>query len=722
VENLEHSTSGEMTADSTLLITRTSIEELSFVMDNATYVSKAKVKFDADINANLNKMIFALARNSSSINEINFSINGWVQSLDEGLAMDLTLDASKIEFKDVLSMIPAIYSESFAGLKAGGAVALGGFAKGTMAGDFYPAFNLTLEAKDAWFQYPDLPKRLENINIAAEVGNDGKTLDDTQILLHLLSFRLGGNPFVLNAKITHPISDMNITAAARGKLNLGNIAEIYPLDKDVKISGLLDMNVEAKGLMSYIDNGQYEKFGFWGNLTVSDILLKMNSLPDAVTVDKGNLIFNNNLLNLSNLTVKIGKNDISANGKVENYLPYILRDKTLKGNLDISSNFLNISDFMGEEDDKEQGKNNEEGTEEKAEAEKSEGVIIIPKNINFDLTANFKELIYDKMNFTNARGKLKIENGELKIQNMQLNAFDGTMSLSGLYSTADTLKPRVNFDMDIHEVAFGKIFSEMGWLQSFVPVFEKATGNFSTKLNFSSLLKQDMMPDLASILGSGSLNTKSVGLNNVEALSMLAGALKKNDLMPMSINDLTLLFDISDGKLHTKPFNFKVGSTAFTLGGATGLDQSIAYSGKVQLPDNLKVGAFSTVNFKIGGTFTKPTINLDLAETAKQMAGEKLDEIKQQVTEKVDEAKAKALAEAQAQADKLLAEARAAGAKLVAAAQQQSDELVAKASNLLTKKAAEVAGKKLVDEAQKQSDALVVKAQTEADKLLEKAK
>ena len=721
INNLNHSTSGEMTADSTLLVTKTSMEELSFLMDNVAYISKAKVKFDADINANLNKMIFSVARNSSAINEIKFVINGWVQNLDKGFDMDLTLDADKIEFKDILSMIPAMYSESFAGLTAGGAVSLTGFAKGKMIDDFYPEFELKLAAKNAWFKYPDLPKRLENINITAEIGNPGKTLDDTWIALNNLSFTLGGNPFALNAQITHPMSDMNITAAAKGKLNLANIGEIYPLDEDMKISGILDLNAKMNGLMSYIDNEQYEKFGFSGNLSLSNMLLKMNSLPDEVSITKADLIFNNNLLNLSNLTVKTGKNDISASGKVENYLPYILRDKTLKGKLDISSNYLNISDFMSQDENEGKGKSEEKGKVEENKSEGESGVIVIPKNINFDLTANFKELVYDKMNFTNARGKLKIENGELKIQNLQLNAFDGTMALSGLYSTADTLKPKVNFDMDIREVAFGKIFSGMDWLKSFVPIFENATGKFSTKLNFSSLLKNDMSPDLATILGSGTLNTKSVGLNNVEALSMLANALKKNDLMPMSINDLTLLFDISDGKLNTKPFNFKVGNTAFTIGGATGIDQSIAYAGKVQLPDNLKAGAFSNINFKIGGTFTKPKIDLDLAETAKAIVGEKLDEAKQQLTEKVDEAKAKAIAEARVQADRIVAEARATGDKLVAEAQKQSDELVAKAGNPIAKKAAEVAGKKLVDEAQKKSDDLVAKAQNEADKLIEKA-
>ena len=89
-----------------------------------------------------------------------------------------------------------------------------------------------------------------------------------------------------------------------------------------------------------------------------------------------------------------------------------------------------------------------------------------------------------------------------------------------------------------------------------------------------------MMPDLASLTGSGSLSTSSVGISNSPVLGALASALKNSNLNPMKIKDLALMFDIKDGKVNTKPFNVNIGDIKMNLGGATGLDESIAYNGK----------------------------------------------------------------------------------------------------------------------------------------------
>ncbi|MBV5342407.1 hypothetical protein JZU68_01925, partial [bacterium] len=73
------------------------------------------------------------------------------------------------------------------------------------------------------------------------------------------------------------------------------------------------------------------------------------------------------------------------------------------------------------------------------------------------------------------------------------------------------------FDLQIKEVDFKEIFSQVETLQKFAPILGKAAGKFTTTLKFNSLLKSDMMPDLATVLGGGTFNTQQVGLKNVPA-------------------------------------------------------------------------------------------------------------------------------------------------------------------------------------------------------------
>lgn len=729
LKNLNHTTTGDLTADSSLLKTKTTIETLSFLMDNVEYLSKANVEMNADINANLNAMLFTFSENTSRINAIPFSFAGWFKMLDDGYDMDLTLDAKKVDFKAILSMVPAIYANSFDGLKAGGKVNMDGFIRGKMVGDFYPAFNFKLNASDGWFQYPSLPKSLKNIAIKGEISNPGKTLDETVVDISNFSFLLGNNPFSASMCVAYPMSDPELKMKAVGKLDLGMIKEVYPLEEGMNLNGVLDMNLLLDGRMSYYEKNQYDKFKFAGAMTVSNMFLKSSALPQQVTISKAALQFNNRYADLSTLQMKIGRNDISATGKLENFVAYALKDKTLIGTLNLQSNYLNVTDFMSPSTP-----TTAEATDKKAEAAKSEPmkVVEVPKNIDFTMNAVFKQLVYSKMNFTNSKGVLKVKDGNVNFQQVSTQAFGGNILMNGLYSTANIKKPTVDFDLKLNEVVFGDVFKQVEMIQKLAPIFEKANGKFSTSLKFNSLLQNDMMPNLASLVGAGSFSTKSVGISNVPAFNALMSGLKRNDLNATTLKDIALMFDIKDGKVNTKPFNLKIADMKLNLGGSTGLDKTIAYTGKVDLPSKYNLGQFSSVNFKIGGTFSKPKIQLDMASALNSLVSDTKAKVTAEVTKQVDVAKAKALDEArkqkeaalqaaQQQADKLRAEAKSLGDKLIAEAQVQGDQLVAKANNPITKKLAQVSAQKLLDEAKKKAVDLNSKAEIEATKLIQKA-
>ncbi|VBB44777.1 Outer membrane assembly protein [uncultured Paludibacter sp.] len=714
LKTLNHHLSGDFTADSTTLITQTSIDSLDYWSNGMKYASKLKVNVLADIKADFNKKLYTLANNIMNINAIPLSVNGWVQMLDDGYNMDLKLNSEKVDFKSILSLIPAVYAKSFEDIKADGKVDLNGFLKGKMTDSIYPAFDLNLDVKDAWFQYPNLPKPVQKINIASRITNPGGSLDATVVDVPTFSFNMGGNPFSGSLHVITPVSDLDFALKAIGKIDLGMIKNVYPLEKGTEMNGLLDMNVDAAGKMSYVDKNQYENFKFSGVVNVKNILLKMKEMTQDVSVSNANLQFNNRFLNLTNLMMKIGQNDLSADGKVENYLAYALRDKTLKGDFNFNSNLMNLNDFMSSD-------KNEKDTS-------SLQVIKLPKNLDLALTGNIKKLIYDKMNFSNATASMKLADGDLKINTLSTDGFGGKMGLTGTYSTSNPSKPAVDLALNLTDISFSEIFSQVDMLKKFAPIFDQAAGKFSSKLSLNTLLQDNMMPVLASVLGNGSLNTNSVAIKEVTAFSQLANSLKLNNVSDMVLKDISLMFEIKDGKVNTKPFNLKWGDVQMNLGGSTGLDQTIDYAGKVKLPDKLNLGKFQNIGFKIGGTFTKPKIELDLASTVQSIVEEKKTEVlskveaaKTQVTEQVNAKREQALKEAQAKADKILENAKLAGNKLVEQAQMRGDSLVAKATNPVTKALAKKGSDELVKQAQKQADKLYNDAQAEANKLIKEA-
>ena len=51
-------------------------------------------------------------------------------------------------------------------------------------------------------------------------------------------------------------------------------------------------------------------------------------------------------LNLKDLKVKINSSDFALVGYLANYLPYVFKDQTLKGNFTLNSNKIDLNEFM----------------------------------------------------------------------------------------------------------------------------------------------------------------------------------------------------------------------------------------------------------------------------------------------------------------------------------------------------------------------------------------
>lgn len=699
--------SGDFSASETTLKTSSVIDEITFIMDGIPYLSKVKGVADATLNANFDNMKFTFTESKLQLNELKASIDGSfavVGNDGEGLDLDLKLNAPDTQFKDILSLVPAMYTDDFKDVKTSGTASLDASVKGLMQDETYPAFDVKIAVNDAMFQYPSLPKAVNNINVNLAVNSKGGSLDNTVVDISKFNFNLGGNPFGGSLNITTPMTDPNLKAHANGTLNLGMIKDVYPLEKGTEMNGTIVADINIATRMSAIEKEQYENVSASGTLKVNGMTYKAQDMPD-VLIDNAGLEFTPRYVNLSSLNVKIGKNDLSATGRLENFIAYALKDQTLKGQLSIKSNYLNANDFISSETS---------GTE--AETSTSED-IIIPKNVDFALNAALNQIVYGKINITNMAGNMAVKNGILTLNNVGANALGGSCKVSGMYDTSDPAKPKVNFDLALSKVSFAETFKSVESIQKFAPIFEKLAGTYSMNLNFNTSLGESIMQTLAGLTGSGALQTSDVKIEGVEALSALSSALKTDALNSFSTKDLNLPFTINAGKLTTRPFNVNFGNGGvMKLEGSTGLDQSIDYKGTVTLPKSMTNNYVNAIPITIGGTFTSPKIGVDtkalLSGAATSAVGELLGGEKgADVSAKLSEEKAK-------QIERLRSEADATANKLVAEAEKQSQALVDKAgSNPIAKAAAQAAGKKLVDEAKKQGQNLRDKAEEQIKKL-----
>ena len=711
--------SGDMAADNALLKLQAAIDALTFKMGGIPLLNRARIGAHFDVDADFVNGKYTLKENSLSLNAIQANIDGWVaMPADAPMSMDLRLGTSTISFKEILSLIPAIYAKDFADLKAEGTVSLHAYAKGELTETTLPEFEAALKVSDGNFRYPALPAGIDDIQIAAKVTNPGGDIDLTEVNVERFSLNMLNNPFAMTAQVKTPISDPDFTATAKGTLDLGKIKEVYPLE-DITLDGVLKADMSLGGRLSYIEKEQYESFKANGTLKLQDMQVNMEGIPD-VAIEQSTFAFTPRYLNLSETKVLVGENDITADCRFENYLAFVFKDETIKGQLNLKSQHMNLNDFMTSSETEDETVDEETETPEN-ESEEAMGVLVVPKNIDFNMNVDMKEILFGNITLNDINGKLIVKDGTADMSNLSMQTMGGTAVMSGSYSTAkDETAPELKASFALNGLSFAQTFKELDLVRQMAPIFEKLNGNFSGKIAIDTELDNTMSPKLETLTANGSLNTRDLNLSGLKIISLIADATGHKEMNNLSAKDLNVDFTIEDGRVSTKPFDLKMGNTVLSLNGTTGLDKSIDYTGTLKLPEG---GNISAIGLKIGGTFVAPKISIDTKSIAQQATKAVTEAATKKVVEAVNEKLGIDLTNAEKQKEDLVKVAKQAAQKLIEEAEEQKANLVNKAgNNALKKLAAEKAGDVLVAEAKEQGDKLIAEAEKKGDEIIAKAR
>ena len=701
---LSLSLKGDLSADKTDLKLNLKAKEMTFLSGGVRLLNRTEAEIDADIEADLKNLKFTLSDNKFRLNSIVMALDGWVELADNAVKMDLKAGCDKVLFKDVLSLVPAFYTRDFKQLTAGGELAMNLWAKGELTDKNLPAFELKTAVKNGSFRYSSLPKAVEDITMDLKVSNAGGPMDRTVVDLKNFGLRLDQNALKASFYATNLLSDPFLRAAVNGKIDLGAVKMVYPLGEGENFEGVITADLRLEGNLSSVEKQLYEKLGAEGTFVVEGVSLALNGLPE-VKLNRAAATITPAAMTLGEFNAEVGRSDIAAHGQLTGYLGFLMRDEMLSGRLYVSSNMLDLNEFMDQTAAEEQT-SVEEATE--AVAAEPIQVIEVPKNMNLSLSTDLKEIKMMKMNISNAGGEMRVKDGALSLNNLHLNIFDGKATASGSYSTADPANPSVNMSLSFADASFKKTFEELEMIRQLVPVFAKTGGNYTMKLDLKTRLDQQMTPVMQSVSARGEIRSANVEVMNIEAFNKLATLLNNKQLNRIVAKHVDIKFVVKDGRMTTQPFDLKMGNININLSGSTGLDQTIDYVAKVA------VGSSKAIPVEIGGTFSDPKLKLGV----KDMVG---DAVKDKVHDKLNDLTGGKLPsrDLETRKQQICEGAKTAGDKLIVAAQKQRQKMIDNAAGKkrYERKIAEKAGDKLVKEAEAQAAKLMKDAEEKIAKL-----
>lgn len=639
LDSINHSGSGDFANDVLDLDTETTAN-VSLNMDKMNYLNNVKVSLEAVLGIDLNKSKYTFKENKAKINDLPLEFDGFIQLVEQCQMYDLTFKTPTSSFKNFLGLIPEAYRSNIENVKTSGDFTVKGFAKGMLTDTTVPKFNIDIASNNASFQYPDLPKSVKNIVIDTKIVNETGIMNDTYVNLDQLSFAIDQDVFNAKANIKNVATNALVDAALKGTINLANLSKAYPIKLDKPLTGILKADVTTKFDMKSVETSQYQNINNAGTMSLSGFKY-IDENGKGMNISTALVQFNPSRVNLQQFKATTGKSDLSVTGVLENFYGFVFRNQELKGDFDMVSNTLAVSDFM----------TTSQPTKE-SEAKKTEAMKI-PAFLNCTLTAKANTVLYDNLTLKDCSGKLIVRDQAVTLQNVKTNVFGGQIGLNGMVSTKQKT-PTFKMDLDLNKVDIFQTFTQLDMLKKIAPIAGAINGKLNSNIKLSGNLDaNEMTPDLKTISGDllGQLLSTTVNPSNSNLLSALGSNIKFIDMNKLNLNDIKAALTFKDGKVAVKPFNIKYQDITATIDGTHGFDQLMNYNVKMNVPAkylgteaNALIAKLTPanaaklenipINALLGGSFSKPKVTTDVKQATNSLVTNLVKQQKEQLVGK----------------------------------------------------------------------------------------
>jgi hypothetical protein len=635
IDSINHEGTGDFAASNLDLVTK-STAKITLDMDKVNYMNNVPLTLDAVLGIDLEKSKYSFKENKALVNQLPLEFDGFIQLVDAGQEYDLKFKTPTSSFKNFLGIIPAAYASSLDNVKTTGDFTVAGFAKGLYSDTTVPKFNVAIASYNASFKYPDLPQSVQNIIIDSKIINETGILNDTYINLDKLSFKIDQDVFNAKANIKNISQNAIVDAALKGTINLAKLSKAYPIKLDKPLTGILKADVTTKFDMLSVEKSQYAKIKNAGTISLSDFkYADVNG--KTMNISNALVQFNPSQVNLKQFNATTGKSDLSVNGVLENFYGFIFKNQELKGNFNLNSNQLAVSDFMTTEEDSETAST-------KTEAMK------IPAFLNCTLTAKANTVLYDNLTLKDVSGKLIVKDEKLTMQNVKTSIFGGTIGLNGAVSTKG-ITPTFEMNLGLKQLDIAQSFTQLDMLKKLAPIAGIIDGKLNSTIKLNGFLNENTMsPVLKTLTGDllGQLLSTTVNSSNSTLLTALGSNLKFIDISELDLNNLKAAITFKDGMVNVKPFDIKYKDIKATIGGSHGFDQQINYNLKFDVPAkylgteaNALIARLSPtdaakmqsipINAVLTGSFTNPKITTDIKSAVTKLTNHLVAQQKQRL-------------------------------------------------------------------------------------------
>lgn len=331
------------------------------------------------------------------------------------------------------------------------------------------------------------------------------------------------------------------------------------------------------------------RWNIHGAIAANSGNLRFHGVRVRNRIDSLDLTFNTDSVSLHNLNCKFGHSDFKVKGSITNIKQALSmrRPGPVRIDFNMQSDTLNVNEIVrglcgssaGIEESTQAWTDETEFIEEGSDTlpDSIVGPLLIPVNIDAALNIQARKVVYSDLILDSFDGKLMINSGMVKLDNLSADTDVGSLKFSGLYSAPKAENINFGMAMDLKDFNISRLPHMIPAIDTLVPMMQYLSGIVNAHIAVTSDITPDMYFKIPTMKAAMQFTGDSLVLFDNDTFRTLSKWLMFKNKQRNMIDSIDIELTISDGHLNLYPFIMNIDRYKLGVMGYNDLDFNLNY-------------------------------------------------------------------------------------------------------------------------------------------------
>lgn len=521
---------------------------------------------DGEFETNPNEGTYSISPSQIQILNSQYSVSGSISKED----YSIVVYSDNADLESLTSFIPEKNQKIISRYNSKGGIV---FSAEILKPRSKPVgIRINFTASDASIYYPEYKKSLENLSLKGRyVLSDLSDYKLATLSIENFKGTMEGKPTSGNLSIKN-FSNYPIKMQLTADLDLKDLLGFYPVSTIKNPKGALAIDIDIEGVLK--GDSRKDPLKASGEIDLSQVGFTWIKSPAMFRDLKGNFIFNNEDIAISDFSGYWGRSDFLINGFLKNVLQKFVEPQTrINVQADLNSNFIDLDELLAIE---------------QKDQKDTLFQFNIPKEIGLSFKCKVNRLNMGRFKSRNNYGNLEVYGQKAKLSQVSFNIAGGKVDLDAeidamhpdsVFVYSQTAYDRIDVDSIFYIFEnFNQTFLEERHLKG------QVYANVNSRLDFDRYLNLNKN----TFKTEASFSIRNGELNDFEPMQKLSKYLGGQSLDHLLFSDLENQVLINRQTIFLPEMAVRSNVTNIEIRGTHTFDQHIDYYLKLPLSRTIK--------------------------------------------------------------------------------------------------------------------------------------